>query len=315
MTDNKKTPNEAKSNLRKLSRKRWFYPAVYLCVAALVMASVLWIEKGSNNQAGDKGKDHNIALEHKGQDAVPVNSMKEEFKWPVANKDNVEVVQGFYDATASAEDQQAALVNYDNTYTQNTGINIAAKDGKAFDVTASMSGTVLKAEKDDLLGNIVELQHKNGVTTLYESLATVAVEPGQEVQQGDIIGKAGADKFNKDAGIHVHFEIRKDGIPVDPIAYFSKGISSLKDVKSESNNTSKTSGDKATDQSKQDTKSNDQDRNNTDSNMKQNNNSDQQSGNGQMDEEQNGTPSQDNTDSNASNPSDENQVDDSGVNS
>lgn len=225
MSDNKKTPQEEKtSKLRKLTRNRWFYPAVYLCAAAVVMITVLWVQNdmaGHQAQKGDKGK---VATKHNEHKAVPAGIMKEEFKWPVADKDGVKIAQSFYDFNGDSAEQEAALVNYDNTYTTNKGINFVANDNKSFDVTASMSGKVVQVKKDPILGYVVELKHKDGVTTMYQSLASVAVENNQSVKQGDVIGTAGTDKYNKDAGVHLHFEIRKDGVPVDPVAYFQKGI-------------------------------------------------------------------------------------------
>ncbi|MBM7645354.1 stage II sporulation protein Q [Scopulibacillus daqui] len=235
MTDKKDPKNlreeAAKWRLRKLTRKRWFLPAVYLGVAALILTGALVFQKdGMHHQSGEKHQANNIAINKKDKNAVPVNSMKENFKWPVEDRNAVNVVQPFYDPKASEEEQAAALVNYNHSYTQNTGIDIAAKGNKSFAVTAAMSGKVVKAEKDNLLGNVVELQHKNGVTTVYESLASMSVKPGETVSQGEEIGKAGQCEFNKDAGVHVHFEIRKDGVAVNPEKYFSKGLSSLDNV-------------------------------------------------------------------------------------
>lgn len=233
MTDkNKRDPREeTKGSLRKISKRRWFYPALYLCVAALIMTGVLWYQLGgTENQADKKDNKSNVVFNENNKDAVPVNGAKEVFKWPVAQKDTVDVINPFYDVNGKEDVQEAALVNYDHSYTQNTGIDIAAKDDQAFDVTAAMSGKVVKAEKDDLLGQVVEIEHKDGVTTFYESLASIDVKPGQEVAQGDKIGKAGQSEYNKDAAVHLHFEIRKDGFPVDPITYFAQGISSLDDV-------------------------------------------------------------------------------------
>ncbi|MGV3488642.1 MAG: peptidoglycan DD-metalloendopeptidase family protein, partial [Tuberibacillus sp.] len=215
MSDKKTTPQEEQiSKLRKLSRKRWFYPAVYLCAAAIVMIGSLWIQHSlSDNQNKDKGK---VAMDKGNKEAIPVNSAKEVFQWPVTNKDAVKVAVPFYDVKADAAEQAAALVNYNNTYVPNKGLCIVAKDNKEFDVAAAMSGKVVKAKKDDLLGYVVEIEHKNGVKTVYQSLGSIAVEDGQAVSQGDVIGTSGTDKYMPDLGPHLHFELRKDGVAVDP---------------------------------------------------------------------------------------------------
>lgn len=224
MKDDKKShlQNEMPSKFKQLLRKRWFYPAVYLGVAAIVIASVLWMQSGSN--VADQ--DNEQTAHNEEQEAIPVAQQQEVFVEPVLAND-VEVITPFYDPKASAEEQESALVFYNNKYHQNQGIDYARKSGEAFDVTAAMSGTVLKAEKDELLGYVVELKHSNGVTTIYQSLANVNVKEGDKVEQGDVLGEAGKNVFNKDAGTHVHFEIRKDGIAVNPQDYFGKSLSAI----------------------------------------------------------------------------------------
>lgn len=252
--DERQQREEVKSNLRKFLKKRWFYPAVYLCAAALIMTGVLWLQSShSNNQAKKENKNDVVYQQNK--QASPVNGSKEVFKWPVADKNAVEVVQPFYDVKGTEAQQQAALVNYDHTYVQNTGINIGAKDGQLFTARASMSGKVVEAKKDGILGYVVELKHSNGVETLYESLASVSVEPGETVSQGDKLGTAGTSAFFKKAGVNVHFEIRKNGVPVDPVAYFSKGVSDLKDV---TKSTESTSAEKQTKEKTDDSNLNEQ---------------------------------------------------------
>jgi stage II sporulation protein Q len=233
MKDDKKNPKEeTQTNLRKMARKRWFYPAVYLCVAALVMCGVLWMENGIGNQKANPNghsKSDQSATNQKtnNQDAVPVANTSEVLKWPVSDSSAVAIGQKFYDPNSSADEQVAALVNYDNTYAPNTGINIVAKDMKSFDVTAAMSGKVVRAEQDPLLGFVVELEHSNGVTTLYESLAKVNVQKGEDVKQGQLLGTAGTEKFNQNMGTHLHFEVRKDNIPVNPTAFWNKETASV----------------------------------------------------------------------------------------
>jgi stage II sporulation protein Q len=54
---------------------------------------------------------------------------------------------------------------------------------------------------------------------VYQSLDEVKVQKGQTVHQGDVLGKAGKNRFEKDAGNHLHFEIRKENQSVDPNDY------------------------------------------------------------------------------------------------
>ncbi|HEX6922211.1 MAG TPA: M23 family metallopeptidase [Bacillales bacterium] len=236
--DKKQSMRQEKiSKWRKFARKRWVYPAVYLGLAAIVIASVLWmqmdVDKGKysvdNSKTNNATQSQNRTLYNENQDAVPVNSMKEVFEYPVKNPNAVEVQKEFYRFDSSLEEQQAALVLNDNTYHPNTGINLAAESGeKSFVVTAALSGTVVQAEKDPELGYVVRVDNGNDVSTLYSSLKSLAVEKGEKVEQGQKLGMSGKSEFYQNAGVILHFEIRKNGIPVNPVAYFGKAQSTVK---------------------------------------------------------------------------------------
>jgi len=211
-------------------RKRWVFPAIYLLSAAIILTGVLWFQS-SNDDVADSDD-----YAYDGQDtaqtdepSVPVNRPVENFAMPVLDEDAVEVKRQFYNVDASAEEQEAALVFYDNTYFENKGIDIVAKDGEAFEVTASLGGNVVKSEKDSLFGNVVEIEHEDGVVTVYQSLADVQVKQGDYVEQGQVIASAGKNVYDEESGIHVHFEIRKNGTAVNPIDFFGKPLTSLEE--------------------------------------------------------------------------------------
>ncbi|MFT8872969.1 MAG: M23 family metallopeptidase [Sporolactobacillus sp.] len=222
----KKSQEKELSGLRKLARRRWFYPALYLCAAALVLAGVLAYQMRGSEHASEHEQQNRVVF-NQNKPSHTVTAAAEVFEWP-ASRAATRVVQPFYDPKGTQQEQEAALVNYNHTFVQNTGINIGAKNDQAFAVTAALSGKVVEAKKDSLLGYAVTLKHKNGVETLYESLATINVHLGQEVAQGETIGTSGTESFNKAMGIHVHFEIRKDGVPVNPVAYMNKGTADIK---------------------------------------------------------------------------------------
>lgn len=224
--DQKKSQEKELSGLRKLAKRRWFYPALYLGAASLVLTGMLLFQMQGAEQAKNQQKENRVVF-NQDKPSAPMNAAAEVFEWPAAQTDT-KVIQPFYDVNGTQQEQQAALVNYDQTYVQNTGVNIGANDQKAFTVTAAMSGKVTEAKKDNLLGYVVTLKHDNGVETLYQSLASINVALGQEVAQGETIGTAGTEAFNKGIGTHVHFEIRKNGTPVSPEAYMAKGTSDVK---------------------------------------------------------------------------------------
>lgn len=253
--EEKKQPSPMKPSLKRAFRKRWVFPALYLTSAAVILAGVLWFQ---NKNDGKPKKDEyeysqNVpGTSYKDEESVPVNESVEHVTMPVLDPNTVEIKTPFYDYAASKEEQEAALVFYNNTYHPNRGIDLVMKDGQSFDVTASLSGTITKAEKDPILGYIVEIDHNNGVMTVYQSLASVEVKEGDAVKQGQVIGKAGQSPFNQEAGTHVHFEIRKDGKPVNPIDYVDKPVTTLTESNAKNENATEQNKQKTTDDQSQD---------------------------------------------------------------
>lgn len=227
MREEEKNRSSQGSSFKRFFKKRWVFPAIYIASAAIILTGVLWYQ--ASNNASDKYdyKSSDIAGKKYKQPSIEVNRSMENFTMPVKNADQAVIEKKFYDFSGKKADQEAALVVYNNTYVPNTGIDITMKNGGTFDVVAALSGTVTRVEEDSLLGNVIEIEHDKGVVTQYESVKDVAVKVGDKVDQGQTIAKAGQSTLNEKAGTHLHFEIRKDGVAVNPQNYFNKPVSSL----------------------------------------------------------------------------------------
>jgi murein DD-endopeptidase MepM/ murein hydrolase activator NlpD len=101
-----------------------------------------------------------------------------------------------------------------------TGIDMKADQGVP--VRATAPGVVTAAEYSGGYGNMVEIDHGNGVVTRYGHLASIAVEDGQKVQAGAVIGRVGST--GRATGPHLHYETRLGGDPVDPQRFLKAGI-------------------------------------------------------------------------------------------
>ncbi|MCD7761194.1 MAG: peptidoglycan DD-metalloendopeptidase family protein [Clostridiales bacterium] len=96
------------------------------------------------------------------------------------------------------------------------GIDIAASYGS--DIVAAKAGTVIYAQcNSGGYGYLVKIDHGDGSVTYYAHNSSLCVSVGDEVEQGDVIAKAGST--GNSTGTHCHFEIRIDGTPVDPEDY------------------------------------------------------------------------------------------------
>lgn len=95
-----------------------------------------------------------------------------------------------------------------------TGVDLAAAQGTP--VHAAADGSVAYAAPRGGYGNLVEVRHPNGYSTRYAHLSSIAVRPSAAVRQGDVIGYVGATGLA--TGPHLHYEVRRKGRPVDPMA-------------------------------------------------------------------------------------------------
>jgi len=99
--------------------------------------------------------------------------------------------------------------------TLHPGIDIGVPSGTP--VHAAASGTVIWCGWMSGYGNLVMIDHHNGLATLYGHNTSVAVSCNQQVSQGQVVSYSGCTGFC--TGPHVHFEVRLHGTPVDPLGY------------------------------------------------------------------------------------------------
>lgn len=95
------------------------------------------------------------------------------------------------------------------------GLDIAAPTGTI--IKAAASGTVVAAGTSGSYGKMIRISHGNGVETLYAHCSVLSVSTGDKVTQGQVIGKVGTT--GNVTGPHVHFEVRKNGVLLNPQNY------------------------------------------------------------------------------------------------
>ncbi|MDP2938554.1 MAG: M23 family metallopeptidase [Candidatus Omnitrophota bacterium] len=107
------------------------------------------------------------------------------------------------------------------------GIDILAEIGSP--VKAAKSGIVLNATRNHGMGKYVEIKHRSGLITIYGHLSKILVKKGQRVKQAETVGEVGKTGNARNRLIlpHLHFEVRKFGLPQDPVNYLY--LSSNKD--------------------------------------------------------------------------------------
>ncbi len=95
------------------------------------------------------------------------------------------------------------------------GIDLAAPAGTP--VWATADGRVVYAGKDGRYGKTVVIDHGGGWKTRYAHLKKIETKKGKRVERGDVIGRVG--KSGNASGAHLHYEVLRNGVPVDPRGY------------------------------------------------------------------------------------------------
>lgn len=110
-----------------------------------------------------------------------------------------------------------------------SGLDIAADEGTPIKATAS--GTVIDAGDFFFSGNMIYLDHGQGIISLYAHLSEITVKPGDTVKQGEIIGKVG--QTGRVTGPHLHFAIIANQTLIDPVFMLPRDGNPVFDLSSE----------------------------------------------------------------------------------
>jgi len=95
------------------------------------------------------------------------------------------------------------------------GIDVAGKEGAK--IIATAEGIVTWAEERSGYGNLIEIEHGNGLITRYGHCQSIAVKVGQQIKQGDSLGTIGST--GRSTGPHIHYEVIKNGVKINPMKY------------------------------------------------------------------------------------------------
>lgn len=105
-----------------------------------------------------------------------------------------------------------------NISTLHAGMDIASAGVENSPVVSAKNGTVIFAGPLGSYGNLVVIDHGNGVETRYGHLALIQINTGESVLAGQVIGLVGSTGGS--TGPHLHLEVRIDGKPYDPLIFY-----------------------------------------------------------------------------------------------
>jgi murein DD-endopeptidase MepM/ murein hydrolase activator NlpD len=96
-----------------------------------------------------------------------------------------------------------------------SGIDVSAPAGAP--IVAPAGGTVVRVARESGYGNILEIDHGNGIVTRYAHCSRIVARRGQRVERGQLIATVGNTGLS--VGPHLHYEIHVNGTAVDPLTY------------------------------------------------------------------------------------------------
>lgn len=132
--------------------------------------------------------------------------------------ENITISKYYYNKNDEEIRQQQSLIKYENIYMPNTGILYSSD--KEFEIVSILDGKVTSIKEDEILGNIIEIEHDDNIVTIYQSVKNVNVKIGDVITQGTTIALSGPNKLENEKENCLHFEIYKEGSLVNPLEFF-----------------------------------------------------------------------------------------------
>ena len=205
---------------RKLKKEVVY--ALYGLAFCFMIAGLFFVEKNSKNNSYNSTKDYDYVTDSIIEDSnIPVVAKSAIIIRPY-NAQNVSIVTNYYDMEDDEETQKKSIIYYENTYMPSSGV--AYGSDNEFDVISILDGKVSDVREDDTLGNVITIEHENGIVSTYQSIKDILVKKGDEVKQGSPLAKSSKSNLLPDLENILYFELAINGETVNPEKYFDKSV-------------------------------------------------------------------------------------------
>lgn len=216
--------------MKKRKLKGYVLPTLYLFIIGLMAVGVTFLSKNLLDKNVETDENYNYSMSVFDENEQTPTTTNEE---PVSEKvsmpytsANVTVAKSFYNKDESNENQESALIYYENTYMPNTGV--LYESDEIFDVVSPMDGTVKDIKTDEILGTVLTIEHNSKVTTVYYALGETKVNVGDTVTKNQLIATSGTSKLETDKEQTLLFEVYIDGVLTNPTEFYEKTLDELK---------------------------------------------------------------------------------------
>lgn len=202
---------------KRLVLKPFVVPMIYMIVIVSIMVGIFFSVKLVEEKDDITFVSRTILDEY-----VPVvGTVEAKILLPYTDP-SVTVLNGYYDYTT--DNNTSAIIYYENTYVQNTGINYTLPN--PFEIVSILDGEVIDVKEDKLLGKTVTIKHDKDIVSVYSTVDNVKVKKGDKVIAGDIIAEVGKSEILKE-DFNLHFELYVNGEVVNPNYYYEKELKDL----------------------------------------------------------------------------------------
>ena len=201
---------------RKL--KKFVLPTIYTITIIAVFGSIVLLGKTLNTFNKEDINSYVVnTLLDKEESKPVINYANSKVVRPYTAQDVV-ISKNFYDSEADEKTQEQSLIYYENTYMQNSGVLYTKEE--SFEVNAVLDGKVSEIKEDEILGNVIVIEHSNDLKTTYQSVSDIKVKVGDEVKQGDVIATSGENKLTNTNKNCLLFEVYNKGQLINPEKFY-----------------------------------------------------------------------------------------------
>ena len=204
--------------------KSFVFPVLYISLIFTGIVGLYFTSKVLKQSDNNSLKDITYVSKTILDNTIPVISVDDTISNPYTG-DNVKIARYFYNLEDDMDRQKESIVYYNDTYMQSSGIDYTSEN--SFDVISILEGVVIDIKEDELLGKIVEIKHTNELVSSYAGLSEINVSKGENITKDMKIGKSGSNKINESLGNHLHFEVYKNGVNIDPLKVIGKKLGDI----------------------------------------------------------------------------------------
>lgn len=218
----KKANQEGGNKVLAFFKRNIYFVLIIVCVLAIGTMITIAAVNGSNDGPSDPTINDNVDDDN--------NDVDDDDKNQDDDEDDEDEVKTF--AIGAVLDDYTVDIGFSGSelvfnptmqhWATHEGIDLLAPEGSS--VYCAFDGTVKSVDEDTFYGTTVVISHDGGYETTYRLLDEVSVKTGETVKQGDKIGVVSGEALAEIAqGAHLHLELTKDGVRVNPADFMQEG--------------------------------------------------------------------------------------------